>query len=158
MSPIHFPGHSGAWILIALAIPGLLLLSAGCTSYSDLASATPSPVAAASTPAETTITSVPAGTSGLKDVAVTAEKIGDSTIVITYLGGADAGRLLELQTTVVDDRGSVSTRTLGSRLETMPVQRGGTSTFNGPFSNPTHVITVGFFADGSFQGMFDGWI
>jgi hypothetical protein len=154
----HFPGRTGAWIVIALAIPVLLLLTAGCTSYSELASATPSHGAAGSTPTVTATPSLSAGTSGLKDVAVTAEKTDDSTIVITYTGGADAGRLLELQTTIVDDRGSVSTQTLGSRLETTPVQRGGTSTFHGSFKSPTHVITVGFFADGSFQGMYDGWI
>lgn len=158
MNWLHFPGRTGAWIVIAVAIPGLLLLAAGCTSYSELAPATPSPGAAGSAPTETAVTTVPSGASGQKDVAVTAEKIDDSTIVITYTGGADAGRLMEIRTTITDDRGSVSTQTLGSRLETTPVQRGGTSTFHGPFKSPTHVITVGTFADGSFQGMFDGWI
>jgi hypothetical protein len=158
MSWLHFPERSGAWIAIALTTLGLMVLAAGCTSYNDLVPSTPVPEAAGGTPSMTPATPAPSGTSGQTDVAVSVEKIDDSTIVITYLGGPGAGRLMEIRTTITDDRGSVSTQTLGSRLETTPVQRGGTSTFHGQFKSLTHVITVGTFADGSFQGLFDGLV
>lgn len=120
-----------------------LLLAAGCTG----------PVAG---PPET-ILPAPVITTALteKPVAVSATRLDSTKILITYDGGPDADRLLELETTVITGTGSVYIRSMGSRLDTTPVQIGGTDIFPGPFPGTVHVLTTGYFTNGTHKDILD---
>jgi hypothetical protein len=43
-----------------------------------------------------------------------AKRIDSTTILITYLGGPDADQLIELETTVISSKGSVTIQSMGS--------------------------------------------
>jgi hypothetical protein len=125
----------------------LCILTAGCTQSSV------QPVVT-TLPAEVTITNpVPE-----KPVTVTAQRIDSTKILITYRGRPDADRLIELETTVISSIGSVDIRSMGSRLDTTPVQIGGTDIFSGPYPAKVHVLTTGYFVNGTHQDLLDTWI
>ncbi len=86
---------------------------------------------------------------------VTAERTGSGKILITFTGSPDADRLLELETTVITASGSVYIRSMGSRLDTTPVQIGATDTFPGPFPGPVHVLTTAYFTNGTHADVLD---
>ena len=91
-------------------------------------------------------------------IAATAEKIDPARILVTYNGGPDADQLIELETTVINTRGSVTIQSMGSRLDTTPVKRGGTDIIKGPFSDRVHVIITGYFFNGTHQEILETWI
>jgi hypothetical protein len=93
-----------------------------------------------------------------KMVTATATKLDPAKIVITYNGGRDADQLMELETTVTDSNGTTRTQSMGSRLGTTPAQSGGTDTFYGPYTGKAHVLTIGYFSDGTHQDILDTWI
>ncbi len=123
------------WFIILI----VLLISAGCTR--PVPSQTP-PVPAAPTPPE-------------PEPLVTAERTGDGKVLITFRGSADADRLLELETTVITGSGSVFIRSMGSRLDTTPVQIGATDTFPGPFPGTVRVMTTAYFTNGTPADVLD---
>jgi hypothetical protein len=93
-----------------------------------------------------------------KPVAVTVQKIDSTMILITYGGGPDADHLVELETTIINGKGSVKTQPMGSRLDTTPVQRGGTEIFQESYTEKVHVLIIGYFANGTHQDILDTWI
>lgn len=93
-----------------------------------------------------------------KPISATAERIDSKTILITYEGGPDADQLIELETTVINSKGSVTIQSMGSRLDTTPVQRQGTDIIHGPFSEKVHVLINGYFFNGTHQDVLDTWI
>ena len=86
---------------------------------------------------------------------VTARRYESTKIQITYHGGPDADRLIELQTTVITNVGSVNIQSMGSRADTTPVQVGGTDLFQGPYPDTVHVTTTAYYANGSHRGVLD---
>ena len=132
-------------ILFAILI--LALLAAGCTQQAA------QPVVPIPSPEVTTSIPVPE-----KPVFVTAERTESTKILITYMGSPDADQLMELETMIINSRGSVKTQSMGSRLDTTPVKIGGTEIFQGPFTEKAHVIITGFFTNGTHQEFLDAWI
>jgi predicted small lipoprotein YifL len=130
-----------------LVILMIFLVSAGCTG----------PVAQ---PPATILT--PDATPGItvqeKHPAATAERYQSEKIRITYTGGPDADHLIELQTTVITKIGSVNIQSMGSRVDTTPVQIGGTDIFQGPYADPVHVITTAYYVNGTHEDVLDTWI
>lgn len=122
----------------------LLLVAAGCTSQSA------QPAVTKTFPETVPGTSIPE-----KPVSATVQRIDATKILVTYLGGPDADQLIELETTVINSRGSVKTQSMGSRLDTTPVQIGGTEIFQGPYTEKAHVLITGYFANGTHQDFID---
>lgn len=88
----------------------------------------------------------------------TAQRYQSTKILITYRGGPDADRLIELQTTVITKIGSVNIQSMGSRVDTTPVQIGGSDIFQGPFTDEVHVLTTAYYANGTHRDVLDTWI
>jgi len=123
------------------------LLSAGCTQPAAQPVVTIQP------------SEVPLGTLVYDNpISAKAERIDSTTILITYEGGPDADQLIELETTVINSKGSAKIQSMGSRLDTTPVQRGGTDSIHGPFSEKVHVKITGYFFNGTHQEVLDTWI
>jgi len=80
---------------------------------------------------------------------VTASQPDTSSIVITYEGGPNMERIVELEITVTDSTGKSQTKSAGSRLATTPIPIKGTYTLNGDFAGPDHVIVMAHMSDGS---------
>jgi len=124
-----------------------LLLTAGCTQPAALPVVTIQP---SESPPGTLVYDTP--------ISAKAERIDSTTILITYEGGSDADQLIELETTVINSKGSAKIQSMGSRLDTTPVQRGGTDSIHGPFSEKVHVTITGYFFNGTHQEVLDTWI
>jgi hypothetical protein len=90
-----------------------------------------------------------------KHVTATAQRTDSSKIRITYEGGPDADQLIELQTTVITSKGSVNIQSMGSRIDTTPVQIGGSDVFQGPYTEPVHVLITGYYVNGTHQDFLD---
>ncbi|HSA37281.1 MAG TPA: hypothetical protein P5013_00120 [Methanoregula sp.] len=125
----------------------LSLLSAGCTQQSAQQAETVLPVEL------TKSNPVPD-----KPIAATVQRVDSTKILITYHGVPDADQLIELETTVISSKGSVNIQSLGSRLYTTPVQKGGTDIFQGPYTDKVHVLTIGYFTNGTHLDVLDTWI
>lgn len=121
-----------------------LILAAGCTQPTAQPVVTIQP------------TDVPPSTL-VYDTSITAraERIDSTKILITYEGGPDADQLVELETTVINSKGSATIQSMGSRLDTTPVQRGGTDIIHGPFSEKVHVTITGYFFNGTHQDILE---
>jgi hypothetical protein len=132
-------------VIIVILI--FILLTAGCTRPAAQPAATIVPVEA--------ITRIPVHD---KPVAAAVQRIESTKILVTYTGGPDADQLIELESTVINSKGSVKTQSMGSRLDTTPVQRGGTEIFQGPYTEKVHVLIIGYFANGTHQDILDTWI
>lgn len=124
-----------------------LLLTAGCAQPAAQPAVTLQP---SGVPPGTLVYDTP--------ISAQAERIDSTTILVTYKGGADADQLIELETTVINSKGSVKIQSMGSRLDTTPVQRGGTDSIHGPFSEKVHVTITGYFFNGTHQDVLDTWI
>ena len=88
-------------------------------------------------------------------VEVTATQPDAQHIVVTYQGGPNMQKVMELQTTVTDSTGKVQTKSVGDRLGTTPITIRGTNTLEGDFSGQDHVVVLGYFSDGSNRVMLD---
>jgi uncharacterized secreted protein with C-terminal beta-propeller domain len=86
---------------------------------------------------------------------VTASQPDDNHIVITYQGGPNMERIIELETTVTDSFGKSQTRAAGSRLATTPIPIKGTNTLSGDFSGEDHVVVIAHMIDGSRTTVLD---
>jgi outer membrane receptor protein involved in Fe transport len=124
----------------------ILLLGAGCAQPQVQPEVT-----LATLPAEEP-TSIPVPET---PVTVTVQRIDSTKILITYSGSADADQLIELETTVISSKGSVDIRTMGSRLDTTPVQIGGTDIFRGPYPEVVRVLVNGYFTNGTHVEFLD---
>ena len=86
---------------------------------------------------------------------VTAAQPDNSHIVITYQGGANMEKILELETTITDSSGKSKTDSIGSRLTTTPITIHGTDSITGAFDGKDHVVVTGYFTDGSHKVLLD---
>jgi hypothetical protein len=86
---------------------------------------------------------------------VTATQQGDGRIVITYEGGPNMERIIELETTITDSSGKSVTRSAGSRLATTPIPIKGTNTIEGNFGGNDHVVVIAHMIDGSRTTVLD---
>lgn len=130
-----------------------LLMSAGCTQPAA-PQVPPSPATIVTTQAPDPVAVTTTG----RAVSAIAEKPDATQIVITFQGGTDSDQMMELASTVTDSKGTVRMQSMGSRLGTTPVQRGGSITIYGPFSEKAHVVSVGYFSDGTYEEILNTWI
>ena len=86
---------------------------------------------------------------------VTATQPDATHIVITYQGGPNMEKIMELETMVTDSHGASKTQSIGSRLATTPITIQGTNTMTGAFEGQDHVVVTGYFADGSRKVLLD---
>ena len=122
--------------LHALCIPAvltLLFLSCGCTQQPAASQATP----AAGTP------------------VLTVTQPDSSHILITYPGSLQTDKLVELEISITDSNGRVTTKSMGSRLATTPIQYGSSYTISGSFDGKDRVYVTGYFSDGSQKPIID---
>jgi len=95
----------------------------------------------------------PAGQEMFREV--TASQPDPTQIVITYEGGPNMERIIELETTVTDSSGRSTTKSAGSRLATTPIPIKGTNTISGDFSGDDHVVVIAYMIDGSRTTVLD---
>jgi hypothetical protein len=108
----------------------LLILSCGCTQLST------------GSPADGT-------------AAVTVTQPDSSHILVTYPGSPQTDKLVELEISVTDSNGRVTTQSVGSRLATTPIRYGATHTITGSFDGKDRVFITGYFSDGSQKQIID---
>jgi hypothetical protein len=132
MIPKNSQGRIRAIVPVLLFITTFLLLTAGCTQQDG----------------------AQAGGQN-KFAEVSATQPDTSHIVITYKGGENMMKILELETTVTDSTGKSQTRSIGSRLATTPITISGTNTITGPFDGKDQVMVTGYFTDGSHRVLLD---
>ena len=138
------PRVSFASCAICLAILlALLVLATGCTQPGPVSVPSPFPAATTQTPAAT-------------QISVT--RPDSSHIVVTYLGGTDLERLIELDATVTDSQGKSSFQHIGSKTATSPIRIGGTIPFEGSYTGNNHVLIVGYYIDGSSRVLQDTYV
>ena len=136
----RLPAHGkGIYIFCFFAVVSLLLLSCGCTQ-------TPagSPAAPATQATQTTGSSI-----------VTVTQPDSSHIQIAYPGSVQTDKLVELEITVTDSNGRVTTQSMGSRLATTPIRYGSSHTITGSFDGKDRVFVTGYFSDGSQKPIID---
>lgn len=129
-------GHPVFFLFLALLI---VLCTAGCTHQGQ-------PVAPQA-PAQ------PAGQDLFNEV--TASQPDATHIVITYEGGPNMERIIELETTITDSAGKSQTKSAGSRLATTPIPIRGTNTIAGDFAGTDHVVVIAHMIDGSRTTVLD---
>ncbi|MCK9581693.1 MAG: hypothetical protein M0Q92_14780 [Methanoregula sp.] len=86
---------------------------------------------------------------------VTASQPDATHIVITYQGGTNMEKIIELETTITDSSGKSQTKSAGSRLATTPIPIKGTNTISGDFSGKDHVVVIAHMIDGSRTTVLD---
>lgn len=86
---------------------------------------------------------------------VVASQPDATQIVITYQGGPNMEKIIELETLITDSAGKSQTKSVGSRLATTPITIHGTQTITGPFDGKDHVVVTGYFTDGSRKVLLD---
>ena len=133
----RLPAHGkGIHIFCFIAVVFLLILSCGCTQ-----SPAGSPPAQATQAASTSV--------------VTVTQPDSSHIQIAYPGSVETDKLVELEITVTDSNGRVTTQSMGSRLATTPIRYGSSHTFTGSFDGKDRVFVTGYFSDGSQKPIID---
>ena len=135
--PVAFYRHP---VFILVAALALITLAAGCTQPATA----PVPETPAPEPAEEDL---------FKEV--TASQPDTTHIVITYEGGPNMERIIELETTITDRTGKSQTKSAGSRLATTPIPIKGTYTMTGDFSGTDHVVVTAHMIDGSRATVLD---
>ena len=129
-------GHRPAMPVFHLLVVALIAVAVSCGCTQPAAGPTAVPP-----------TAQPTGEAGFKEV--TASQPDASSIVITYEGGPNMERIVELEITVTDSTGRSQTKSAGSRLATTPIPIKGTYTLNGEFAGSDHVIVMAHMSDGS---------
>ena len=123
------PYRNGTIAICLLALLTLMLVASGCTQPASEQQTAPAPVTVTQT---------------------------DSThMTIAYPGSTDTTDLIELEITVTDSTGKSQTRSIGSRLATMPIRFGTTETLAGTFDGNDRVMVTGYFLDGSQRHVLD---
>ena len=115
-------------VLCFFAVLSLLLVSCGCMQM---------PAGSQTTP------------------AVTVTKPDSLHILITYPGSPQTDKLVELEISVTDSNGRVTTKSMGSRLGTTPIQYGSSYSISGSFDGKDQVFVTGYFSDGSRKTIID---
>lgn len=64
-----------------------------------------------------------------KPIVTTVQRVDSTKILITYHEVPNADQLIELETTVTISKGGVTMQSVGSRLFTTPIQKGGPDIF-----------------------------
>ena len=134
-------------LFLVLCIGTLFLsttLIAGCT--------VPIP---AQSPATPPIQIFPTPTPSPTPAYASAVKPDSSHVIITFDGGADRARIIELDATVTDSKGESQTQHIGDKLATSPVGAGSAIRFTGSFSGKTHVFVTAWYADGSTRAVLE---
>jgi hypothetical protein len=90
-----------------------------------------------------------------KFMEVVAAQPDNTHIVITYQGGPNMEKIMELETTITDSSTNSQTKSVGSRLATTPITIHGTQTITGAFEGQDHVVVTGYFTDGSRKVLLD---
>jgi hypothetical protein len=90
-----------------------------------------------------------------KFLEVTAAQPDTTHIIVTYQGGPNMEKIMELETMVTDSHGASRTQSIGSRLATTPITIQGTNTMTGAYEGQDHVVVTGYFADGSRKVLLD---
>jgi hypothetical protein len=88
-----------------------------------------------------------------KVVKVSADQPDNSTIVVTYRGGKDAGLLTDIVIVITDDKAHQSAKTLSSSGSMEPLLVGEKATFTGKFDDKNIVFVKGVFSDGTSQDL-----
>jgi hypothetical protein len=134
-------------LFLALCIGTLLLgttLIAGCT--------VPMP---AQSPATPPIQIFPTPTPSPTPAYASVAKPDTSHVIITFDGGPDRARIIELDATVTDSQGRSQTQHIGDKLATSPVGAGSAIRFTGLYSGKTHVFVTAWYADGSTRSVLE---
>ncbi|MHB8164107.1 MAG: hypothetical protein ACYDDV_07120 [Methanoregula sp.] len=120
--------QKGVQVLCFFIVLSLLLVSCGCTQ-------------------------LPVGSQAAPVVTVTQP---DSThILITYPGSPQTDKLVEMEISVTDSNGQATTKSMGSKQATTPIQYGSTYTVKGSFDGKDRVLVTGYFSDGSQKTLID---
>jgi hypothetical protein len=122
----------GMQVFCFFAVVSLLVLSCGCTQ---------APVGSTAQVDETP--------------AVTVTQPDSSHIVLTYPGSTRTDKLVELQISITDSTGRVTTQSMGSRQATTPIPYGSSHPITGSFDGKDRVLVTGYFSDGSQKTMID---
>lgn len=88
-------------------------------------------------------------------VEVTATQPDATHITITYMGGPNMERIIELETSITDSAGKTQTKSAGSRLATTPIPIKGGHTITGEFGGTDHVVVVAHMIDGTRTTVLD---
>ncbi len=135
-------------LVLVLCIAALVLgatLLAGCTQQ----------VAPPQNPETPPLQIFPTATPVPTPAIVSVAKPDTSHVIVTFNGGPDRARILELDATVTDDKGQFTTQHIGDKLATSPVGGGGTIRFFGAFTQKTHVSISAFYTDGSTRTLLE---
>jgi len=98
-------------------------------------------------------TQLPAGSSAAPVVTVTQPD--SAHILITYPGSPQTDKLVEMEISVTDSKGQATTKSMGSKQATTPIQYGSEYTFQGSFDGKDRVLITGYFSDGSQKTLID---
>ncbi len=111
----------GMQVFCFFAVVSLLVLSCGCTQS-------------------------PAGSTAQVDEtpAVTVTQPDSSHIVITYPGSTRTDKLVEMQISITDSTGRVTTQSMGSRQATTPIPYGSSHPITGSFDGKHRVLVTGY--------------
>jgi hypothetical protein len=135
-------------LLLVLCVAALVLgatLLAGCTQ----------PAAPSQNPSSPPIQIFPTPTPSPTPVYVSAAKPDTSHVIVTFNGGPDRARIIEVDATVTDSSGRSQTQHIGDRLATSPVGAGSAIRFTGLYSGKTHVFVTAWYNDGSNRAMLE---
>ncbi len=86
---------------------------------------------------------------------VTVTQPDSSHILITYPGSPQTDKLVEMEISVTDSKGQATTKSMGSKQATTPIQYGSTYTIKGSFEGKDRVLVTGYFSDGSQKTLID---
>jgi hypothetical protein len=120
----------------------LLLLSCGCTQAPAGTTGSAGSAASTATPAD-------------EAPVVIVDQPDASHIQITYHGSLKTDKLVELEVSITDSNGKVTTQSMGSRMATTPIPYGSSRTITGSFDGKDRVFVTGYFSDGSQKSMID---
>lgn len=128
--------ENGLRAICILGLFTLLLLLCGCTQQ------IPNSPVAQTTPAD-------------ESPVVLVSQPDSSHIEITYHGSVETDKLVELEISITDSNGKVTTQSMGSRLATTPIPYGSSRIFTGSFEGKDKVFVTGYFSDGSQKKFVD---
>ena len=131
----------GPYLCVCIVL-SLLLLTCGCTQAPAGTTSSAGSAASTATPADET-------------PVVIVDQPDASHIQITYHGSLKTDKLVELEVSITDSNGKVTTQSMGSRMATTPIPYGSSRTITGSFDGKDRVFVTGYFSDGSQKPMID---
>jgi archaeal type IV pilus assembly protein PilA len=88
-----------------------------------------------------------------KIVSANAQQIGDTQIVITYMGGKDTADCIKISATVTSQSGQIQNQELSPQAGS--VMPGSRLSFAGDYTRNDHVTVKAWFKDGSNTVIYD---